>query len=39
VTGKVIVSGTKYYVYGGAYHRPYYSGGAVIYQIVEVPAK
>jgi len=34
---EVVVSGTKYYVYGGAYHRPYYSGGSVIYQIVEIP--
>ena len=32
------VGGSKYFVFGGAYFRPFYSNGAVIYQIVADPS-
>ncbi|MCL4245704.1 MAG: hypothetical protein KJ002_11325, partial [Candidatus Dadabacteria bacterium] len=31
------IGGTTYYSYGGAYYQPYYSGGSVIYRIVQNP--
>ena len=36
---EVVVTGAKYYIYGGAYYRPHFSGGAVIYQIVADPTE
>src|SRR5690606_32392198 len=31
------VNGVTYYSFGGAYYQPYYSGGSVIYKIVQKP--
>ncbi|MGB9646426.1 MAG: DUF6515 family protein, partial [Stellaceae bacterium] len=32
------INGTTYFVFGGAYYRPFYSGSSVIYQVVAKPA-
>ena len=32
------IKGTTYFVYGGAYYRPFYSGSSVIYEVVAKPA-
>jgi len=32
------IDGTTYFVFGGAYYRPFYSGSSVIYQVVAKPA-
>ena len=32
------LKGTTYFVYGGAYYRPFYSGSSVIYEVVAKPA-
>ncbi len=31
------VKGTAYFVYAGAYYRPFYSGSDVVYMVVEKP--
>ena len=32
------IKGTTYFVFGGAYYRPFYSGSSVIYEVVAKPA-
>jgi hypothetical protein len=32
------INGTTYFVFGGAYYRPFYSGSSVIYEVVAKPA-
>jgi len=32
------IHGTTYFVFGGAYYRPFYSGSSVIYEVVAKPA-
>jgi hypothetical protein len=32
------IKGQTYFVFGGAYYRPFYSGSSVIYEVVVKPA-
>jgi hypothetical protein len=32
------INGITYFVFGGAYYRPYYSGSSVFYEVVSSPA-
>ena len=32
------IGGTAYFVFGGAYYRPFYSGSSVIYEVVAKPS-
>jgi len=32
------IKGQTYFVFGGAYYRPFYSGSSVIYEVVAKPA-
>jgi hypothetical protein len=32
------IKGTTYFVFGGAYYHPFYSGSSVIYEVVAKPA-
>jgi hypothetical protein len=32
------INGTTYFVFGGAYYRPFYSGSSGIYEVVAKPA-
>jgi len=34
---EITVNGVKYFIFGGAYYRPFYSGSSVVYQIAPNP--
>jgi hypothetical protein len=35
---QIVLKDQTYFVFGGAYYRPFYSGSSVIYEVVAKPA-